>query len=225
LKKKDKSYYQILGLEPGASASDIKRAYRKIAKALHPDLGLQQKSEEERARQTEEMLRVNEAYETLFDKCKRADYDAVINPGALIRQPFKFARNTEDEAREAFLARIFNPSRSAVGKVLQAYKKQVRRLSLDPFDDGLVAEFEIYLSEVEDALSRASDLFSSQAAPSSLVPAVQNMRHCIAQASDGLDELHQFCRNYNYDHLSMAESLFKIALDLSKKAFDLTKIA
>src|ERR1700679_3858946 len=39
--------------------------------------------------------------------------------------------------------------------------------------------------------------------------------HCISQAADGLDELRYFCQNYDYDHLAMADNLFKIAIEHS----------
>ena len=225
MKKLDKTYYQILGLSLTASTGDIKRAYRKIAKAQHPDLGHQQKTEAERAFLTEQMLRINEAYETLLDRGKRAAYDAAIGVSAAVKKPFKFASNTEDEAREFFLARVFTPSRSDITRVLKKYKNQIRQLSLDPFDDKLLEEFQTYLDEVEATLRNSSKLLSSQPEPASLVPAVMSMRHCIAQAADGLEELHHFCRNYNYDHLSYAESLFRIAHDLAQTAFEQTKMA
>lgn len=226
MKKKDKTYYQILGLNSDASASDIKRAYRKIAKLQHPDLGHQQKTEEERVRLTEEMLLINQAYEILLDKRKRAAYDAEIGVTIAPKaQSFKFARNTEDDARAFFLARVFNPSRSSISRVLQNYKKQIRRLSLDPFDDELLAEFENYMQEVETTLLKASRLFSAHEAPSSLEAASISMRHCIAQAADALEEMHQFCRNFNYDHLATAESLCMIAYELSRQAFEQTKMA
>jgi len=224
LKKKDKTYYQILGLNTDASPSDIKRAYRKIAKAQHPDLGHQQKTEEERVRSTEEMALINEAYSTLADKSKRASYDLYIGVTIVLSQPFKFVKNNEDEVREIYLAKVFHPSRTSITRVLQKYNKELRELSLDPFDDELIENFQDYLNEVEAALSKASKLFSSRPVPSSLVPAVTIMRHCIAQASDGLEELNRFCKNYNYDHISMAENLFRIAHDLSRQALDLTNI-
>jgi molecular chaperone DnaJ len=225
LKKKDKTYYQILGVNTDAITSDIKRAYRKIAKSSHPDLGHQHKSEEERAKSTEEMLIVNEAYETLVDKKKRASYDLIIGVTIALKQEFHFSKNTEDEARAIFLAKVFNPSRSSIAKVIRAYDKQIKELAQDPFDDELLADFENYLEDFEGTLSKASRLFSTNVSPSSLDAAVFSMRHCIAQAADALEEMRNFCRNYNYDHLTTAESLLRIAYELSKKAQEQTKIA
>jgi hypothetical protein len=58
-------YYELLGLTPSASAAEIKSAYRSLARALHPDTG-----------GTAGTFRLlQEAYETLNDPVRRAEYD------------------------------------------------------------------------------------------------------------------------------------------------------
>jgi curved DNA-binding protein len=66
-------YYKVLGVERGASAEEIKRAYRALALRWHPDRHGQ--SEAERSHAEAEFKRVNEAYEVLSDPEKRARYD------------------------------------------------------------------------------------------------------------------------------------------------------
>ena len=63
-----KDYYAVLGVARDASADDIKRAYRKLARKYHPDV-----SKEPDAAQR--MSEVNEAYTVLSDPGKRAAYD------------------------------------------------------------------------------------------------------------------------------------------------------
>ena len=63
-------YYRIMGVEESASADDIRRAYRKLARKYHPDVS-QEKDAEERFKE------VGEAYEVLKDPDKRAEYDAM----------------------------------------------------------------------------------------------------------------------------------------------------
>ena len=62
-------YYKILGIEKTASDEDIKKAYRKLARQLHPDLNPNDKNAHHKFQQ------VNEANEVLSDPEKRKKYD------------------------------------------------------------------------------------------------------------------------------------------------------
>lgn len=64
-----RDYYEVLGIQKGASADDIKKAYRKTAKKYHPDLHPNDKEAEEKFKEC------NEAYEVLSDPDKKARYD------------------------------------------------------------------------------------------------------------------------------------------------------
>ena len=72
--------YKVLGVSPSATDEEVKDAYRKLAKANHPDLHPGDKECEERFKE------VNEAYEVLSDPDKRAKYDqfghAAFDPSA-----------------------------------------------------------------------------------------------------------------------------------------------
>lgn len=223
MSKEEKTYYQVLGLNTDAGTAEIKRAYRLLVKTSHPDLDHRNKSDLERLVATEEMLRINEAYETLMDKRKRAQYDVAIGIAVAVLKTYQFGKSSEDERRDIFLAKVFHPSRLAITKIFSGYKRQIKLLSQDPFDDQLIAEFEIYVNKVEAVLVKSSAALNKKPVPSTLEPAVHMMRQCIAQSADALEEMRQFCLNYDYDHLSTAETLFRIASDLARQALALTK--
>ena len=64
-----RDYYEVLGVQKGATDQEIKKAYRKLAKANHPDLNPGDKAAEARFKE------INEAYEVLSDSTKRSRYD------------------------------------------------------------------------------------------------------------------------------------------------------
>lgn len=64
-----RDYYEVMGVPKNATEAEIKQAYRKLAKKYHPDLHPGDKEAEAKFKE------INEAYEVLSDKDKRARYD------------------------------------------------------------------------------------------------------------------------------------------------------
>lgn len=69
---KQKDYYEILGVKRDATADEIKKAYRKLARKHHPDTGGDEETFKE----------INNAYEVLSDPEKREQYDTMGRYGA-----------------------------------------------------------------------------------------------------------------------------------------------
>lgn len=63
-----RDYYEVLGVDKNASADEIKKAYRKLARKYHPDVNKEADS-------SEKFKEAKEAYETLSNSQKRAQYD------------------------------------------------------------------------------------------------------------------------------------------------------
>ena len=70
-----RDYYEVLGVAKTATEDELKKAYRKLAKQYHPDLNPGDKTAEAKFKE------VNEAYEVLSDKDKRARYDQFGHAG------------------------------------------------------------------------------------------------------------------------------------------------
>src|SRR6185295_12303410 len=74
MKKRD--YYDVLGVAKGASEADVKKAYRRLARKLHPDVNPGDKTAQKKFQE------VQEAYDVLRDAEKRRAYDRFGHAGA-----------------------------------------------------------------------------------------------------------------------------------------------
>jgi len=72
----DKDYYRVLGVPKNASAAEIKKAYRKLARQHHPDANPGNKDAEDRFKE------ISGAYDVLGDEEKRKSYERVRDMGA-----------------------------------------------------------------------------------------------------------------------------------------------
>src|SRR6266481_1172367 len=94
--------YVILGLPHGATESEIKRAYRRLARRYHPDINPGDRTAEARFRQ------ILEAYETLIDPERRSKYDSGSPVGGAGCRPPASKGSTSRGAA------VITPPRSAI---------------------------------------------------------------------------------------------------------------
>lgn len=70
-----RDYYKLLGVTPNASATEIKQAYRRLARLYHPDVNTMTRDEQ--------IKRLNEAYEILSNTRRRTAYDKLLRQARL----------------------------------------------------------------------------------------------------------------------------------------------
>jgi curved DNA-binding protein len=117
-----KDYYKVLGVERTASDNEIKKAFRRLARKHHPDIS---KASDASAR----MQDLNEAYEVLRDKEKRAAYDQVgqgVQSGQAFHPPpgwdsgFEFSGGPDEFVDAAghsdFFEALFGAARRGAGR-------------------------------------------------------------------------------------------------------------
>uniref|UniRef100_A0A0D6R4M4 J domain-containing protein n=1 Tax=Araucaria cunninghamii TaxID=56994 RepID=A0A0D6R4M4_ARACU len=72
-----RSFYELLGIDENVGLSDIKQAYRQMARKYHPDVCPRERAEE----YTRRFMEVQEAYETLSDPRRKSLYDTHLSRG------------------------------------------------------------------------------------------------------------------------------------------------
>lgn len=95
----DKDFYATLGVAKDASAKDITKAYRKLARQYHPDTNPGDQASEDRFKE------ISAAYEVLGDDAKRAEYDEVRRLGPAGAGGFSF--NVGGEGLNDILSQMF----------------------------------------------------------------------------------------------------------------------
>jgi curved DNA-binding protein CbpA len=107
-------YYRLLGVEPAATPEEIQAAYRKLAKAYHPDLNSGS------TQAAEQMARLNVAKSVLLDPDTRAIYDQMRGPRRLYAEPLR------PSARSRAAATVAPPVEPAAGVRYAPYQSTAR---------------------------------------------------------------------------------------------------
>ena len=235
------NHYDTLEISSLASQTEIKQAYRRLAKRFHPDVSREAASHDR-------ITQINAAYEILSDPRQRQSYDRQLgfyrqtefNPSAYSgysssdqsgyreRQQRtaaaqkeyrhrKTGRHTDDQL-EYWLSRVYQPVIRILSQILRPLKGQIDQLAADPFDDELVEEFQAYIENCRDSLQKAQHLFRSIPNPANVAGAAAHLYYCLDQVDDGLDELERFTTSYDDYYLHTGQELFRIAAGLRREA-------
>lgn len=115
-----RNYYAILGVSQDATAEEIKKSFRKLARQYHPDVNSGDKTAEEKFKS------INEAYDILSDEGKRADYDRARfgkskrRPSRPQPRPSRNGNNSSSYGRDSEFWRFqdYNPGNTKRTKVV-----------------------------------------------------------------------------------------------------------
>jgi len=218
-----RTHYQVLGLSPQASASEIKQAYRQLVKQFHPD-------SQQATANLEIAVQLNAAYEVLSDPQRRCCYDRQLASDASPQRQRRTVRNqrryqqarqqdaTSDRDLERWLASVYAPVNRWIAEIVQPLAAQLDDLAADPFDDDLMAAFQNYLATCRTALHQAQQRFASQPNPQRVARAAAHLYYSLNHLGDGLDEFDWFARNYDSSYLHAGCEFFARAQHLRAEA-------
>lgn len=219
----DNNHYDTLKVSQDASQAEIKQSYRRLVKLFHPDTNPETSD-------SEEIIRINAAYEVLGDEKTRKSYDRGLNKNSRpnendysqrtrTKQQVKRQRGRDiDELVEQWLQRIYFPVNDTLTWILESLQEQIDNLSADPFDDDLLEAFQEYLDDCRAKLKQAQTSFRSLPNPPLLARAAAHLYYSLNQVSDGLDEFKYFPLNYDENYLHTGQEMFRIAEQLLYEA-------
>ena len=91
-------YYKILDISPSASTAEIKRAFRKKAKELHPDIPHNVRNSGGKKANEQDLMRLIRAYEALLDAKRRAEFDFFYNKTVKKGESFDYRTWLKEQA-------------------------------------------------------------------------------------------------------------------------------
>lgn len=211
------NYYHTLQVLPDATSGEIKQAYRRLVKQFHPDSNQAEGD-------SEQIIRINAAYEILKDTANRRSYDRQLNASKVQSTPpaSSIKRNSTsrkrgraaDEQVQTWLQQVYQPVTRLLDSILNSLDEQIDELAADPFDDELLEGFQDYLKNCRDFLIEAQTIFRSMPNPPIVASAAAHLYYCLNHLGDGLDELNYFPLNYDERYLHVGQELFRIAATL-----------
>tara|TARA_B100000073_G_scaffold346320_1_gene357459 strand:- start:6123 stop:6797 length:675 start_codon:yes stop_codon:yes gene_type:complete len=215
---KKKNLYSVLGITRNAKKSEIKSAYRNLAKKFHPDTGGNK----------DQFLAIQSAWEILNDPLKKREYDQKeflekssidydpLNWSAEIRSN-KVGSSTKDSDIKEWIRYIYNPINSSVNQIIKNLNLEVKKLSGDPYDDELMEAFCIYIEKSKKKIDKAGQIYKSLAVPSSISSIGLDLYHCFSQVQDALDEFERYTASYIDSYLFDGKEMMKEAKRIQTK--------
>ena len=218
------NHYQILQVNPKATQQEIKQSYRRLAKQFHPD--------SQKNSNCDKIIALNAAYEVLSNSNSRRLYDRQQlgqandffvsrqkrNASAQQQYQRQRASTTPEVSYQQWLQEVYFPIHQLATEILDSLELEIDRLSADPFDDALMADFEAYLDTCDEYWQQAQQKLASPPNPPQLAGVAANLYYCLNHIGDGIKELKWFTMNYNDQYLHTGQEIFRIADRLHSQA-------
>ena len=213
-----KDYYKELGVPRNASKSDIKSAYRLLAKRCHPDTG----------GSNEKFLAIQTAWETLNDPNKKLIYDQSLYSQEISESNkyedwslgIKKNNNssiTKDNDIKYWILNTYQPLNKLITQVIKPLNQEIRKLSADPYDDELMENFCKYISESQKKINKVSEVYKSRIVPIPISSLGLDLYHCYSQVQDALDQLDRYTQGYVDNYLFDGKEMMKEAKRIQTK--------
>ena len=219
------NYYQVLQVSPQATQQEIKQSYRRLAKQFHPD--------SQKSPNSDKIIALNAAYEVLGNSHSRRSYDRQQqlsqtssfwvnrqerNAAAQKHYQKQRASAPREVSYQQWLQEVYFPIHHLATEILEPLELEIDRLSADPFDDDLMADFETYLDTCDEYWQKAQQKLASTPNPAQLAGVAANLYYCLNHIGDGIQELKWFTLNYNDQYLHTGQEIFRIADKLHSQA-------
>ncbi len=212
-----KNYYKELGVPRNASKSEIKSAYRFLAKKYHPDTG----------GSNDKFLAIQLAWETLNDPQKKIKYDESLSfqeksdnrydNWSLEIKSNSNSSTIKDNDIKNWILNTYQPLNRLITQVIKPLNQEIRKLSADPYDDELMENFCKYISESQKKINKVSEVYKSRIVPSSISSIGLDLYHCFSQVQDALDQLDRYTQGYVDNYLFDGKEMMKEAQRIQAK--------
>ena len=213
-----KDYYKELGIPRNALKSEIKSAYRLLAKKYHPDTG----------GSNEKFLAIQLAWETLSDPQKKIIYDKNLllqedternrheDWSLEIKNSSNYSTNKDNDIKN-WIINTYQPLNRLITQVIKPLNEEIKKLSADPYDDELMENFCKYISESQKKINKVSEVYKSRIVPSPISSLGLDLYHCYSQVEDALDQLDRYTQGYVDNYLFDGKEMMKEAKRIQTK--------
>ncbi len=211
-------FYKELGVPRNALKSEIKSAYRLLAKRYHPDTG----------GSNDKFLAIQLAWETLSDPQKKIMYDKNLlfqentesnrneDWSLEIKNKSNYSTNKDNDIKN-WIINTYQPLNRLITQVIKPLNEEIKKLSADPYDDELMENFCKYISESQKKINKVSEVYKSRIVPSPISTLGLDLYHCYSQVEDALDQLDRYTQGYVDNYLFDGKEMMKEAKRIQTK--------